>query len=105
MHFETFENTAYFKANEEVRFRPTLISRPQLLSSEAVSVSSLLMWTQEPGSARLIRVFRSVVLKMGPCTELYEEPTYWKRPDAGEDLRQKEKGATEDEMASLTQRT
>ena len=27
-----------------------------------------------------------------------EEPTHWKRPDAGKDWRQKEKGATEDEM-------
>ena len=28
----------------------------------------------------------------------YEEPTYWKNPDAGKEWRQEEKGKTEDEM-------
>ena len=34
-----------------------------------------------------------------PLATWCDEPTHWKRPDAGKDWRQEEKGKTEDEMA------
>ena len=40
------------------------------------------------------------MLKLKPNTfaTWYKEPTHWKRPNAGKDWRQKEKGMAEDEI-------